>query len=484
MTAALDLWGMVDAQVERETKDYPNNPRAWVHDRLEEESWSKQDEILDSVRVHKRTAVHSCHGIGKSHTASRLAAWWIDSHPPGEAFVVSTAPTHAQVRGILWRYIRQVWKKKRLVGKVTEACEWKIDGDLVGWGRKPADHDADGFQGIHAPKVLVIIDEACGVPEQLWIAAEAITTGDDCRIVAIGNPDDPASHFAKVCRSLLWHVIGISAFDSPNFTDEPLSQSIKSQLVTRQWVQDLADALGVDNPIYISKALGLFPPDDPHTLVRFSDVQRCREQTQPRTEDELLPVVLGVDVGGGGDQTVIRERRGIVAGREWSNYFDKPEQVAESILTAIIESGATRVIVDADGIGWGVVGELRTRAQFGQHTATIVPVKSGSSASDPGRFENLKAELWWEIGRVMSEKHLWDLGTMANADVTIGQLCMPRWDVSPTGKIRVEKKDDLRKRLGRSPDNADALLLAFYAGGPADAGSFLEQLVKQQSPTP
>ena len=176
---------------------YAHNPVGWVTERLKQIVWSKQSEIMLSIRDNRRTAVRSCHGVGKSHTASLVAAWWLDTHPPGEAFVVTSAPTFAQVRAILWRYIRRTHRRGKLAGRVNQT-EWHIDDELVAFGRKPADHDESAFQGIHARYVLVILDEACGIPEQLWIAADALTTNADCRILAIGNPDNPSSHFRKV----------------------------------------------------------------------------------------------------------------------------------------------------------------------------------------------------------------------------------------------------------------------------------------------
>ncbi|MGI5290581.1 hypothetical protein ACQEVF_45670 [Nonomuraea polychroma] len=81
-----------------------------------------------------------------------------------------------------------------------------------------------------------------------------------------------------------------------------------------------------------------------------------------------------------------------------------------------------------------------------------------------GQYANLRAEIWWEVARGLSGRRGWDLASMANADTTVAQLLEPRWDADPQGRIRVEKKEEIIKRLGRSPDNADALLLAFYAG--------------------
>lgn len=448
------------------TARYSNEPIRWVEERLKQTVWSKQKEIMLSVRDHRRTAVRSGHGVGKSHTASLVACWWLDTHPPGEAFVVSTAPTFAQVRAILWRYIRRNHKAGALAGRVNQT-EWHIDDELVGYGRKPADHDESAFQGIHARYVLVLIDEACGVPEQLWTAADALATGPDCRILAIGNPDNPASHFRKVCTpGSAWNQLTISAFDSPNLTGEDVPEDVGLALVGREWVEEKAQEWGEDNPIYKSKVLGEFSTDAANQVVRLSDVATCRTPSDKRlTGEQLLPVELGVDVGGGGDETVIRERRGQQAGREWRAHTDRPEKIAPLILAAIKETGATAVKIDSIGIGFGVIGELRNAANRGEHRATITGVNVATAASEPTKFINLRAEMWWSLGRGLSESRAWDLSTMDNADTTVAQLLEPRWDTDPKGRIRVEPKDEIRKRLGRSPDNADALLLAFYAAG-------------------
>jgi hypothetical protein len=164
-------------------RKYGADPVRWVRERLKQVAWSKQREILAAIRDHRKTAVRSCHGVGKSHIAAVAVAHWLDTHPPGEAFVVTTAPTAAQVRAILWRYIRRNHKRGGLPGRVNQT-EWFIDDEIVAYGRKPADQDESAFQGIHARFVLVVIDEACGVPEQLWIAADALATNVDCRILA------------------------------------------------------------------------------------------------------------------------------------------------------------------------------------------------------------------------------------------------------------------------------------------------------------
>jgi hypothetical protein len=347
-----------------------------------------------------------------------------------------------------------------LPGRVNQT-EWLLNEELAAFGRKPSDYSESAFQGIHAPYVLVIIDEAGGVKSQLWIAADALTTNEGCRILAIGNPDNSASEFKKVCTpGSGWYVIKISAFDSPNLTGEKVPPAVSQALVSRAWVEEKLAEWGEDNPVYRSKVLGEFSEDSEWQVVRSSDVAACRvgSDTEPAAAD-LLPVELGVDVGGGGDETVVRERRGRKAGREWRAKTDRPEKIAPMVMHAISETGATSVKVDSIGVGFGVIGELRNRRL---PKVQIHGVNVGEKASRPDKFVNLRAELWWEVGRGLSERGGWDLSSMDNADATVAQLLEPQWDSDPTGRVRVEKKEEVIKRLGRSPDNADALLLAYF----------------------
>lgn len=472
-------------------------------------AWSKQREIMQALRdgrngdvTRRRVAVKSCHGVGKSYIAAMIAVWWISVHAPGEAFVVTSAPTYAQVRAILWRYIRQIRKRSEAPGNTGERTrfgtvnqtQWHIDGELVGFGRKPADHDEAAFQGIHAPYVLVILDEACGIPAQLWIAADALTTNEGCCILAIGNPDDPASYFKEVCDPLsrvgaLWHHIRISAFDSPNLTGEFVPPKVAKMLVSKAWVEEKAVEWGTDNPIYRSKVEGEFPDQNPLAVIRLDDVMACRH-TEPRTAEEMTPVALGVDVGGGGDLSVIRERRGIVAGREWELLSDRPEELAPWVIEKINLTGAGSVVVDSIGIGWGLIGELRNARRRGEHAAEIVEFNAAEAAMDPKHFVNKRAELWWMIGRKLSTDRAWDLGQRPDGKMTgpylvsdqcLAELVETRQVPTPDGRIKIEKKEEIRERNGgRSPDHADALLMSFYQSGSQTLGSWLDRYAKAQ----
>lgn len=444
-----------------------DDPVGWVRSKLDEELWSAQRAIMESVRDHRRTAVHSCHGAGKSHIAARVAAWWIDVHPPGTAFVVSTAPSWAQVRAILWRYIGMVFRKGRLRGRVNQT-EWFIGDELVGYGRKPPDNDEEGFQGIHAPYVLVLVDEAAGIPPSLWVAILALLTTAECRVLAIGNPDYEGSPFSRMCSpGSGWNVIHIDGLKTPNFTDEPKPEG--APLLDQTWIDDLVNDYGEQSPQYQAKVRGLFPSDRTDGAIPWSWLQECRRPGLTPTVTRLrIPVELGVDVGGGADLTVIRERCGPVAGRRWTVNTEDSERIVDRILVAVRESEATAVKVDFGGIGFGVVGSLRRRLPLEVGWPVHVEaVQFGATPKDPTKYLNVRAEMYWEAREALKARAWW-LGQEDPAghpmvdDRTVADLTEVRWFENKRGLIQLEDKDQVRKRLGRSPDDGDALVLAFY----------------------
>jgi hypothetical protein len=330
-----------------------------VERKLHEHLWSKQADIARSVVENRMTAVQSCHGPGKSYTASRIAAWWLDSHAAGDAFIVTTAPTFSQVRAILWKEINRAHSKGHLVGRVNQT-EWWIGDEIVGFGRKPSDYDPDAFQGIHARAVLIIIDEACGVPQSLWDAASTLTTNESSRILAIGNPDDPSSFFAQKCREGSgWNVIKIAASDTPNFTGEAVPPGVRDSLLSRLWVEERENEWGKDSPLYVAKVLGEFPASTTDAIIPYPWACRCQQLADELEDDGS--VCLGVDVGAGGDMSVIRERRGNKAGQEWTDHSADPEKLVNLCLMAIRETGATSLNIDIIGVGYGVAGHLRDR---------------------------------------------------------------------------------------------------------------------------
>ncbi len=438
---------------------YAAYPTEWISDQLGEFVWSGQRAILESVRDNRYTAVRSAHSIGKSHIAARAIAWWVATHPVDDVFVVSTAPSAPQVKAILWRYLKAIHRRHGLPGYITEAevPEWKIEGRLVGWGRKPADlssaeEASTAFQGIHAKYVLVVLDEAGGIPEWLWNAVDTLVTSPTNRVLAIGNPDDPASHFEKVCRpGSGWNQIKISAFDTPAYTDEPVPQEVLDALVSEEWVEERKKRWGEDSPLYISKVLAEFPDTGEDNLIQIAwinaaierdfsgeavvDLGKCSLDVARQGRDESVLAYTRA-----GHFRIVRTRRGIgdimrLVG--WLSQFHE-------------EHPAVPFVVDADGLGAGVFDRAR---ELGLPVAGFF---AGRRAFQPRRFGNRRSEQWWMV-RELFEAGLFDIDPK-DEDLQ-SQLAAIKYTEDSAGRIWVETKKEMKARGLPSPDRADTLMM-------------------------
>lgn len=439
---------------------YLNDPVGWVRDKLGEFLWSKQREICESVVTHGKTAVRSCHNAGKTRVASRIAAWFIDTYGEDDGFIVSTAPTYAQVHGLLWEEIRKASKVAAargnpLPGRVLGSDQWKLDdGTLVGWGRKPADTDVHGFQGVHHRHMLVIIDESCGVPRQIWTAVEAITTGEHVITLALGNPDDPNTEFGDICKpGSGWNVIGVSAFDTPNLSGEKIPEDLRPLMLSPAWVED-KKRWGVDSPRYVSKVLGQFPDLGIDTLISPMLI----EAAQQRTLDPGPYAILGVDVARfGSDRTTLCLRAGPVA-RIVGDYGKQDTMTTTGqVVNAVREYAVDEIRVDGVGVGGGVVDRL---VEIGHD---VVDMQSGASADDSEHFANARASWWWAL-RTRFEAG--DIDIDPADDELAAQLGSVKYKYTSRGQIAIESKDDARRRGVGSPDRADALMLTASATPP------------------
>lgn len=494
MTTSLDpaIAAFVD-RIDPPRSPYVDDPVRWSQERLGEFWWSKQREIAESVRDNRRTAVHSCHDAGKSYIASRIVCWWIDSHPPGTAFVVSTAPTFRQVRNILWREINKAvgvvdrryaeeMTGGPLPGRVNQT-EWWIDKEIVAFGAKPKDEagedenaTSDAFQGIHTDYVLVVLDEACGVPESLWNAADALITNEDSRILAIGNPDDPTSRFKRVCDlGSEWNTIHIDGYETPNFTDEEVPQSVGKRLLSRVWVEEVTKEWGEDSAIFEAKVRGRFSMKAANSVVPQQWVEQCRverDYVNRDLETRGQGVQLGVDVGAGGDESVIFAALGPMAELVKRDRDPDTMKTAGLILQAIHDYRPTSVKIDVIGIGKGIVDRLNEQKAAGLpglEDVAIHGVNVGTSSDRPKQFPRLRDQIWWEVGRGLSEFGGWDLSQID--DKTMADLCGPTFHYDSSRRTCVEPKAETKKRLRRSPDSADALLLAFFVPASGQAAS-------------
>ncbi|URM87442.1 terminase [Microbacterium phage DustyDino] len=303
---------------------HAKRPDLWAKDVLDVTLWSKQVDVAMSIVNNHSTMVAAGHGVGKSYLTAVLACWWIDTHPIGEARVLSTAPTTAQVRGIVWREIQLMHRKASdrhklyleakkngedtthlpdhpLPGYITSSATWRnFDGLELGAGRTPPrGREGDAFQGIHGG-VFAIADEAVGVSEDMIQTLRNNTTANDDRILMIANPTNPVSAMGQMWndpkKSSLWSKITISVLESPKFTDEgkTLPESVMKYMTDRDYVESKKVEYGEDSANYISRVLGQWAMDS-GMIVFLDEVLEMGKATTviPGPND---PVNLGFDV--------------------------------------------------------------------------------------------------------------------------------------------------------------------------------------------
>lgn len=501
----------VEARLQR--LRWAKDPVVWAREKLGDVLWSGQVKILEAVRDNRKTAAATCHEVGKSYDAGIIAAWWIDTHKAGDAYVITTAPTSPQVRIILWKEIGRAHARGQLLGRINQT-EWMMlvtdpktgvaREESVAIGRKPSDYSPAAFQGKHAPFVLIIVDEANGVRGPLWDSMDSLMANDASKMLIIGNPDDPEGEFYEACKpNSGFAVVHISAFDSPNFTGEQLPDDIKRQLIGRTYVEErrvkwapswtwLADGsrcvppvdgkLEDTHPFWQSKVLGQFPVQSAGgSLIPLSWIRAAQE----RTLSPGWPNELSLDVGASenGDPSCCGHRRGPVFRVLYEERQPDTMKTTGKLLQHLGDAqyGASLAKVDYIGVGRGVVDRSREQnlpvypisvgeastvhscrvckhewdqaLLFTKHQV-VVQTKCPKCGSDQvwKVFPNLLSQLWWAV-RGLFERGEIDID--ASDEQLAEELLMLRWSPNSKGQTKVEYAD------GPSPNRADALMIGF-----------------------
>jgi len=425
-----------------------NDPVYFARAILGDEPWEKQKEILLSVRDNKYTAVRSGHGVGKTYIAARTGLWFLFSFY--ESIVLTTAPTWRQVKMLLWKEVHRA-----CAGAKIEMGGKLLDTELhapahAGWYMMGLSTDEPHkFQGFHAEHLLVIIDEASGVDRKIYDACQSVMTSANCKMLAIGNPLEPSGWFFEAFQSPAWHKIHISSYDCPNITEGKI---IYPKLVTREWIDERIEEWGKDTPMFASRVLGEFPQAGTNALVPLSWMEYETDRCQ------LVPPVMGVDVARfGDDETVLCIRRGnIILDMQAYRKIDTMETCGK-VISAMRRFGikAQDVKVDDTGVGGGVTDRLREQ---GHH---VKAVNFGEKAQDSKAYHNLRAEIFWALRKALSPESDNRLSIPKIAGKVKAQLSALKYKHDSQGRIQIEAKDDYKKRVGRSPDWADALAISY-----------------------
>lgn len=417
----------------------------------------RQAEIMRAVRDHARVAVRSGQKVGKSTIAVLIAFWFALTHE--RARVVLAAPTDAQVKGVLWKELRRIaGLAKRDIGASVPldpatGIQFPDGREIVG---RTTSTKKENLAGTSTPNLLYIVDEASGVSEEAYEALEGNRAGGDdnnpARMVLLSNPTQNSGTFfdAFHTKASFWEPIHVSSVEAAEY--EPHIPG----MATRSYIDERRVEWGEHSPMFAVRILGEFAEEGFNSvvpLVLVSAAQKAWQHTEAEGEFEV-----GVDVARfGDDETVIAARRG-------SKIFeliplkgaDNPE-VAGEVLAAVRDLRAhpdevPKVKVDGDGNGGGVCDLLRRSKEV-----ELVEIHAAAKATAP-TYHKLRDQLWFGIANWLREG-----GVLPPDKKLTEELLAPKYSFDANARYVVEGKPDLKPRLGRSPDRADAVALAIYS---------------------
>ena len=472
-----------DLQERSKKRIYQRDPEAWVADVLDKRWYSKQADIVNAYLGSSRIAIKSANGCGKSAVLSDLITWEVAVGDPNETLCIISAPTLSQIEKVIFAYLKvnkglADLRGFDIPGRISETLTWKVDtpqgSNLLAFGKRPSDKDiVSSFQGTRKLRTKVFLDEAGGLPAEMFTAAEAVATGAESRIAAIGNPDRRGTEFHKIFTdpqlSQDWTLQTISAFDLPTFTgevvyqDEAKQENLLQSLTSVEWVEHKKRAWGEDSARYKSKVLGQFPDEADNTFFPQAIIDRAFE-TEIEEDEDVKPI-LGVDIAryGSDESRMYINRNGRIRlyddGTEDGGAWSKTDLIttARKIHTAAQRVGANLVNVDANGVGGGVVDALLTLSEFNDATYDVGAIMTANASPDNLRWFNQRSYQYDVLREGMSEGKF----DLDYEDVQLREeLITQTYKFSAKGAIQITSKDEMKKQGLKSPDSLDAVLLS------------------------
>lgn len=403
-----------------------------------------------------REAVASGHGIGKSALTAWIILWIMCTRPFAKGIV--TANTGDQLRTKTWGELGK-WRVRCLVGHWFEynngkgsmslyhkdfAESWRVDGQTC------REENSEAFAGLHAANStpFYIFDEGSGVPDKIWEVAEGGLTDGEPMFLCFGNPTRNTGKFRE-CFTKLRHRWNVRQIDSR-----------QAKMTNKKFIKEWADDYGEDSDFFRVRVKGQFPRAGDLQFIPADVVEAARARGPGRYLGDD-PLILGIDVArGGGDDCFLQFRRGKDAKSE-NTYKIKGEDSRDSMkvvskITMVLDRHKPDVsFLDSTGLGGPIGDRLR---QLGYH---VIDVGFGENAADKKRFWNRTAEMGYKCRR-----WLLDGGSIPDDNDLEEELTGREFTHNDKDQLVLEKKKDMKKRIGRSPDWADALYLTFATDVP------------------
>jgi hypothetical protein len=436
-----------------------------------------QAEALTAIPQHERVAVRSLHGAGKTTDAAIALLWFASRNEVlGRDWKApTTAGSWQQLKDYLWPEVHK-WAG-RLRWDVIGLPPFVDGRDLLDWNLKlPHGHafamsptDAALIEGAHADAILVLFDEAKAIPDGTWDAIEgafsaAGLAGREAFAFAISTPGEPVGRFYQIHARQ-------AGYEDWWTRHVRLAEAVAAGRVSQQWADARARQWGPGSAVYRNRVEGEFAASDEDGVIPLAWVelanQRWREWAGNGRRWAGPPLQVGVDVARGGeDVTVMATRTGPVivelARHRREDTMQTTGRVV-GIVDALASVGRFIPVVDVIGIGAGVVDRLREQSRpvvaFNAAAGTKLRDKTGAFG-----FVNCRSAAWWNLREMLEPAAGLDVALPPD-DLLTGDLCAPRWRVMSGGRIQVESKEDVRRRLGRSTDTGDAVVQACWQGG-------------------
>lgn len=462
---------------------YREDPVAFAREILGVEPWSRQIEILEAIRDNMRGAVTSGHKVSKSHTIATIALWYYCSFR--DARVVCSSTTARQVDQIIWREIKMVraragrcvtCKRADPDGRIIPApCRHSalIDGDigeLARTGLKSRDfreivgftaREAEAVAGISGQNLLYLLDEASGIPEEIFEAIEGNRAGG-ARMWMFSNPTRNEGTFfdAFHAKKNFYRTIRISSEETPNVQQGKL---VIPGLATREWIEEKRLEWGEDSPLYKVRVRGEFATMEDGRIFTIHAIEQAEKRWHETPDSGRL--YIGLDPAGpsgSGDETVFAVRRGLRVIEVVSHRGLTEEAHLVHLLSLAKKHSLPRempvVVLDREGnVGAAVYGTIREFAERAKTFELIGVRASDRAVRQPVIYDRMRDELAANL-----EAWMRDGGAIPEDARLAAELHSLEWKQHVNGRMKVTPKDLLRKTLGRSPDRYDAVALSCW----------------------
>lgn len=442
---------------------YVDDRVGFQRDVLGYEPVAPQVRVFDAIQREDRVAVPSGRAMGKSRLDAGAALHFAATQGPN-ACVVLLAPTFKQIQVILWEELRNLYYSSKIplggeCAKLANTGLRLADGSRIFGitGDQP-----EALQGIRAPRMLVICDEASGIPDSTFTALDGNLAGGG-KMLLTGNPTRSVGYFREACRGERFEVVPLPSTSSPNVI---AGKVVVPGLATIEWLEARREEWGEDSPLYKIHVLGQFVEVEEGRL--FSEEMIAAAEGRWSDTAPTGRLVIGIDPAGesgDGDESAFACRRGKKVTRIHARRGLTPDAHVVEVLGLYREilgggrpSPATRpfVVVDRDGyVGAKVYAALAAYQSQNEDAYELRGVRGGERAKrQPLQIDRVRDEVWLALVDALRD------GLAIPEDVKLSrELASIRLERHVSGRSKVTGKDELRRELGRSPDRADALAL-------------------------